>query len=279
MSDAAPFSSAPIVPPEAGVPALEVIGLNKVFGTKQAVANLSLKVPQGSIYAIVGPNGAGKTTMLNIATGLMRPDSGQAIICGHDMWHDPVSAKAVMGLLADGLPIFDRLTGREYLDYLGALRRMDPAEVAHRANALLEALGLAESANVKVVDYSAGMTKKILLAGALLHNPKVLILDEPLEAVDPVSSQVIQQMLRTYAAAGGTVVLSSHVMGLVEGLCDQVAIIHEGSVRVAGRVEELAREQSLTNLFVSIVGGAHLDEQSLDWLGSSAAKENEDASS
>ena len=137
-----------------------------------------------------------------------------------------------------------------------------------RSDSLLSALGLADSADIKIVDYSAGMTKKILLAGALLHNPRVLVLDEPLEAVDPVSGQVIQQMLRTYAAAGGTVILSSHVMNLVEGLCDQIAIIHQGSVRVSGSVEELSRSQTLTELFVSVVGGAHLDEQSLRWLGS-----------
>ena len=263
-----PFSSLSAGELPQVTPAMEVIALNKSFGTKQALAGLSLTVPAGSIYALVGPNGAGKTTMLNIATGLMTPDSGQAFICGHDIWADPIPAKAKMGLLADGLPVFDRLTGREYLSYLGALRRLDPQEVMQRSDSLLSALGLADSADIKIVDYSAGMTKKILLAGALLHNPRVLVLDEPLEAVDPVSGQVIQQMLRTYAAAGGTVILSSHVMNLVEGLCDQVAIIHQGSVRVSGSVEELSRSQTLTELFVSVVGGAHLDEQSLRWLGS-----------
>lgn len=273
-----PFSSLSAGKLPQGTPAMEVVQLNKSFGMKQALANLSLAVPTGSIYALVGPNGAGKTTMLNIATGLMRPDSGQAFICGHDIWADPVPAKAKMGLLADGLPVFDRLTGREYLTYLGALRKLDPKEVMQRSDSLLSALGLVDSVDVKIVDYSAGMTKKILLAGALLHNPRVLILDEPLEAVDPVSGQVIQQMLRTYAAAGGTVILSSHVMNLVEGLCDQVAIIHQGSVRVSGSVEELSRNQTLTELFVSVVGGAHLDEQSLRWLGSTETNSPESSS-
>ena len=274
------MSQAEVFPPQSAaqlptdVPALEVIGLHKSFGDKQALRDLSLAVPQGSIYAVVGPNGAGKTTMLNIATGLMRPDSGQAFICGHDIWADPVPAKTKLGLLADGLPVFDRLTGNEYLVYLGALRKLDQQEVIQRAEALLTALNLTDSANVKIVDYSAGMTKKILLAGALLHNPRVVVLDEPLEAVDPVSGQVIQKLLRTYAAAGGTVVLSSHVMNLVEGLCDQVAIIHEGSVRIHGAVEELSRQQTLTELFVSVVGAADLDEQSLSWLGGSEGAGN-----
>ena len=243
-----------------------VTGLYKKFGDKIAVNNLNLTVPRGSIFGIVGPNGAGKTTMLNMATGLLRPDAGQAIICGFDMWHDPIPAKAAMGLLADGLPVFDRLTGEEYLQYLGALRGIPEADLASRISELLHALGLEEATDKYIADYSAGMTKKILLAGALIHNPDVLILDEPLEAVDPVSSRVIQQILRAYAAAGGTVILSSHVMELVEGLCDRVAIIHHGTVRLEGDVKELAAQTSLTDLFVSIVGGGDLTEGQLQWL-------------
>lgn len=247
-------------------PAMMVTGLYKKFGDKIAVNNLNLTVPRGSIFGIVGPNGAGKTTMLNMATGLLRPDTGQAIICGFDMWHDPIPAKAAMGLLADGLPVFDRLTGEEYLQYLGALRGIPEADLAPRISELLHALGLEEATDKYIADYSAGMTKKILLAGALIHNPDVLILDEPLEAVDPVSSRVIQQILRAYAAAGGTVILSSHVMELVEGLCDRVAIIHHGTVRLEGDVKELAAQTSLTDLFVSIVGGGELTEGQLQWL-------------
>ena len=247
-------------------PAMMVTGLYKKFGDKIAVNNLNLTVPRGSIFGIVGPNGAGKTTMLNMATGLLRPDAGQAIICGFDMWHDPIPAKAAMGLLADGLPVFDRLTGEEYLQYLGALRGIPEADLAPRISELLHALGLEEATDKYIADYSAGMTKKILLAGALIHNPDVLILDEPLEAVDPVSSRVIQQILRAYAAAGGTVILSSHVMELVEGLCDRVAIIHHGTVRLEGDVKELAAQTSLTDLFVSIVGGGELTEGQLQWL-------------
>ena len=247
-------------------PAMMVTGLYKKFGDKIAVNNLNLTVPRGSIFGIVGPNGAGKTTMLNMATGLLRPDAGQAIICGFDMWHDPIPAKAAMGLLADGLPVFDRLTGEEYLQYLGALRGIPEADLAPRISELLHALGLGEATDKYIADYSAGMTKKILLAGALIHNPDVLILDEPLEAVDPVSSRVIQQILRAYAAAGGTVILSSHVMELVEGLCDRVAIIHHGTVRLEGDVKELAAQTSLTDLFVSIVGGGELTEGQLQWL-------------
>ena len=141
-------------------PAMMVTGLYKKFGDKIAVNNLNLTVPRGSIFGIVGPNGAGKTTMLNMATGLLRPDAGQAIICGFDMWHDPIPAKAAMGLLADGLPVFDRLTGEEYLQYLGALRGIPEADLAPRISELLHALGLEEATDKYIADYSAGMTKK-----------------------------------------------------------------------------------------------------------------------
>lgn len=231
--------------------------------------NINLDIPKGAIYGIVGPNGAGKTTMLSMATGLLRPNKGTAWISGFNVWEEPNDAKRSMGLLADGLPIFDRLTGKELLTYVGALRELDEGIVDQRSEELLEALGLKEAAGKRVVDYSAGMTKKILLAQALIHNPKVLILDEPLEAVDPVSGRLIQQILKNFAQTGGTVVLSSHVMELVEGLCDHVAIINRGVVEIAGHVDEVRRGRSLTDVFVDAVGGAALQEGSLSWLGAS----------
>nr|WP_282101622.1 ABC transporter ATP-binding protein [Corynebacterium callunae] len=242
-------------------------GLTKEYNGTVVVDNIFLDIPIGAIYGIVGPNGAGKTTMLSMATGLLRPTKGSAWIAGANVWDEPLEAKKAMGLLADGLPIFDRLSGRELLTYVGALRGLDEDVVQLRSAELLEALGLAEAGDKRIVDYSAGMTKKILLAQALLHNPKVLILDEPLEAVDPVSGRLIQQILRNFAAAGGTVVLSSHVMELVEGLCDHVAIINKGVVELASHVKDIPSEKSLTDLFVDIVGGAALAEGSLAWLG------------
>lgn len=247
-------------------PAFSVRGLRKSFGGQLAVNDLSLDVPRGAIYGIVGPNGAGKTTMLTMACGLLRPDAGQAFIAGHDVWRDPLAAKRALGLLVDGAPVFDRLSGTEYLYYLGALRSLPEDEAGRRAAELLRVLGLADAADKPIADYSAGMTKKILLAGALLHDPEVLVLDEPLEAVDPVSGRIIQDVLRGYAARGGTVVLSSHVMELVEGLCDHVAIIAEGKVLRAGHVDEVRQGSTLADAFLSLVGGTHLDSTSLGWL-------------
>lgn len=246
--------------------ALAVRDLTKVFGQHVAVDTLSLDIPRGSIYGIVGPNGAGKTTMISMVAGLARPTAGRAWVAGHDVWEDPLPAKQAMGLLVDGVPVFDRLSGREYLQYLGGIRGLPQAEVEQRATELLDALGLADAGPKYIVDYSAGMTKKILLAGALLHNPEILILDEPLEAVDPVSGRHIQQILRRYAERGGTVVLSSHVMELVEGLCDHVAIIHQGRVLAAGHVDEVRQGASLVDTFVRHVGGRDLDDDSLGWL-------------
>lgn len=255
--------------------ALAVRDLRKSFGSQIAVNSLNLDVPRGSIYGIVGPNGAGKTTMLTMACGLQRPDSGHSFIAGHNVWEDPIPAKRAMGLLMDGAPVFDRLTGAEYLHYLGALHKLERAESLRRAQELLDALSLSDAADKRISDYSAGMTKKILLAGAVLHNPEVLILDEPLEAVDPVSGRLIQQMLRAYAARGGTVILSSHVMELVEGLCDHVAIINGGQVITAGHVEDVRQGQSLSDLFIAAVGGRDLDVSKFGWLRSPSAGERE----
>ncbi|RCK68387.1 ABC transporter ATP-binding protein [Desertihabitans brevis] len=249
--------------------ALSLQGLYKSFGAKVAVADLRLDVRAGSMFGLVGPNGAGKTTTLSMATGLLRPDAGRAVVLGADVWADPAAAKARMGVLPDGVRLFDRLSGRELLRYVGLLRSVDPGLVDTRSGELLEALGLSEDADNLVVDYSAGMTKKIGLACALIHAPRLLLLDEPLEAVDPVSGETIRAILRSYVAGGGTVVLSSHVMELVENMCDTVAVIAQGRVLATGTLDEIRAGESLQRRFVDLVGGKQLDEEALSWLRSS----------
>ena len=210
------------------------------------------------------------TTAISMATGLLRPDNGTAYVCGHNIWStQQFAAKAQFGLLADGLPVFDRLTGREYLNYLGAIREIPSETVRKRSDELLDVLELREAENKFIVDYSAGMTKKILLAGALLHRPRLLVLDEPLEAVDPVSAQIIRQILTHFVRGGGTVVISSHVMELVEGICDHVAIIANGEVLRAGSLDDVRQGRKLTDVFVELVGGGTLDNSSLSWLSES----------
>jgi ABC-2 type transport system ATP-binding protein len=258
---------APTTPPDLAA-ALSLRGLWKRFGEKIAVAGVDLDVPAGSFYGLVGPNGAGKTTTLSMATGLLRPDFGSAHVHGTDLWADPVAGKRQLGILPDGVRLFDRLTGAQLITYAGMLRGMDRDTVAERTTDLLAALDLAKDANTFVVDYSAGMTKKVALATALIHAPRVLVLDEPFEAVDPVSAANIRDILAGYVASGGTVVVSSHVMDLVQRMCDHVAVVAGGHVLAAGTVDEVRGGQSLEDRFVELVGGRQTSE-GLAWLRSS----------
>jgi ABC-2 type transport system ATP-binding protein len=201
-----------------------------------------------------------------MATGLLRPDFGAAHVLGTDMWGHPVEAKRQLGVLPDGVRLFDRLTGRELLVYQARLRGIDRGTAARRADELLEALGLFDVADILVMDYSAGMAKKVALGCALVHGPRVLVLDEPFEAVDPVSAAVIRGLLRQIVDGGGTVVLSSHVMDVVERLCDHVAVIDRGRVVAAGPLEAVKNGSSLEERFVDLVG-ARTPGVDLSWIG------------
>jgi ABC-2 type transport system ATP-binding protein len=250
--------------------ALSLVGLHKAYGAKRAVSDLHLEVRRGCLFGLVGPNGAGKTTTLSMATGLLRPDAGVARVLGRDVWADPVAAKALIGVLPDGLRLFDRLSGGELLRYVGLLRRVPPPDIVSRSRDLLEALGLAADRDTLVVEYSAGMTKKIGLACALIHAPRLLILDEPFEAVDPVSGQGIRSILRNYVSGGGTVVMSSHVMELVESLCDELAVVAQGRVLATGTLDDVRAGATLQSRFLKLVGFEASEEESLTWLRSSS---------
>ena len=252
--------------------ALATRGLHKEFGGVVAVDHVDLDVPAGSFFGLVGPNGAGKTTTLSMVTGLLRPDAGRAYISGFDVWQDPVRAKARMGVLPDGLRLFERLSGLEMLTYLGRFRGMPLDQVKSRAAELLQVLDLADAGQKLVADYSTGMRKKITLAVALLHSPAVLLLDEPLEAVDPVSARVIRTVLTRYTAGGGTVIFSSHVMALVEDLCSHVAVMAAGRIVSVGTLSEVRGEAaSLDDAFMHLVGADNRGSGGLEWLRSSPA--------
>ena len=250
------------------MPALSIRGLHKRFGDTVAVDRVDLDVPPGSFYGLVGPNGAGKTTLLSMAVGLLRPDAGTSRVLGADVWAEPLRAKSLLGVLPDGLALPERLTGREVLTFLGQLRGLDPDVVAERTQELLEVMQLTGAERTLVIDYSTGMRKKIGLATALLHNPRLLVLDEPFEAVDPVSAMALKAILNRYIAAGGAVVLSSHVMALVEQVCDTVAVMSQGRVVASGPVAEVrGAATTLEESFVQLVG-AEATIEGLPWLGS-----------
>lgn len=262
----------PVAPPQAPSQtgaAVEIRGLAKLFDDKVAVDRINLTIPSGSFYGLVGRNGAGKTTTISMVTGMLQPTEGTALIRGIDMWADPLKAKAHLGVLPDGVHLFDKLTGEQLITYSGYLHGIDKETVASRVKDLLAAMDLTDAAGRAVADYSAGMTKKIALAAALIHAPSVLILDEPFEAVDPVSAANIQDILRGFVASGGTVVISSHVMDLVQRLCDHVAIMDSGRILAAGTVDEVRAGASLEERFVQLVGG-RTSSEGLSWLGTSS---------
>jgi len=247
------------------VNALALRGLTKRFGTTLAVDRLDLEIPAGSFYGIVGPNGAGKTTTLSMATGLLAPDFGTVHVHGVDLWAHRTAAAGLLGVLPDGLRLFDRLTGPELIAYSGLLRGMDRTVVSERRDDLITALDLDDAGGRLVADYSAGMTKKIALACALVHAPQVLVLDEPFEAVDPMSAASIRTILRSFVRSGGTVVLSSHVMALVEQLCDHVAVVANGRVLAAGPLDDVRAGQDLETRFLGLLGGS-VEQRELTWL-------------
>jgi ABC-2 type transport system ATP-binding protein len=241
-------------------PALRLAGLTKRFGATVAVDAIDLVVPSGSFFGLVGPNGAGKTTTLSMSTGLLRPDAGRAFIHDVDVWADPVSAKRLVGNLSDGVRLFDRLTGFQLVTYAGLLHGMPRDVVQERAADLLRVLDLESAGSTLVVDYSAGMTKKVALACALVHAPRLLVLDEPFESVDPVSAANIRDILETFVGSGGTVIVSSHVMDLVQRMCDHVAVIARGTVLAAGTTDEVRAGSTLEDRFVELVGGRRTGE-------------------
>ena len=251
-------------------PVIEVRGLRKSYGSVEAVAGVDLEIAAGSLAGLVGPNGAGKTTSLSMMTGLLRPDGGRILINGLDVWADPPAAKAIIGVVPDQARLFERLSGEELLEYAGRLRGLPAGQARDRAAQLLEVLDLSADARRLVADYSTGMRKKAALGCALIHNPSVLFLDEPLEGVDPVSADVIRRLLTRFTGSGSTVLFSSHVMELVEQVCDHVSIIDKGKIVATGTTQQVRGGKTLQRAFIDLVGPRASGEEGLSWLGSSS---------
>ena len=252
--------------------AIDVRGLTKTFRGQVAVDNLTFRVARGTFFGFLGPNGAGKSTTIKMLSGLLRPTSGDASIEGLTLGRDLLQIKGLIGILPEELPLYERLTGEEYLLFAGRMYGLARAECRKRTDELLQFLSLTEDRGKLVVDYSQGMRKKLALAAALIHNPRVLFLDEPLNGIDPVSGRIVTDLLRRLASKGVTLFFTSHVLDVVERLCDEVAIIDRGRIVAQGtladiRVQrEMQQDATLEDVFLKLIS-ADVTREDLSWIG------------
>jgi ABC-2 type transport system ATP-binding protein len=239
-------------------------GLTKTYkGSKKAgdivaVAGIDLTVAPGEFYGFLGPNGAGKSTTIKMLTGLLRPTAGRVVIAGYDLMADPLAVKRVIGVLPEELNLYERLTAAEFLLFAAQMYGLDRAEARRRTDSLLDLMEMSDAGGKLIVDFSMGMKKKVALAGALIHEPRVLFLDEPFNGIDPLSARSIREALKRRTEAGVTVFFSSHVLDVVERLCTRVAIIAGGRLVGEGTLEELriqTQDTSLEEIFVHLVAG------------------------
>ncbi len=269
-------------------PAILASSLTRTFNGFTAVDHVDLTVEPGQFFGFLGPNGAGKSTTIKMLTGLLAPSAGTVQILGQDLFTNPVEVKRNIGVVPEGMALFGKLTATEYLHFVGQMYGLDKATATKRAAELLEFMGLANEPKKLIADYSHGMGKKLALAAAVIHGPKVLFLDEPFEGVDAIAANTLKTMLQNMIARGATIFLTSHVLEIVERLCTHIAIIHRGHIVANGSLDELrAGVQArlapsadgqpaqpvgvltLEQIFLNVVGGesgvTH-PEQELTWL-------------
>jgi len=250
--------------------AIETTGLTRTFGQFKAVDQLDLSVAAGTFFGFLGPNGAGKSTTIKMLTGLIRISSGQARILGRDIDTEPTVVKQQIGVVPEELALFDRLTGSEYLRFVGRMYGLQKNTIRTRSVELLELMNLHDDAKKLIVDYSHGMKKKLSLAASLIHDPKVLFLDEPFEGIDAVASRMIKDLLESLTVRGVTVFLTSHILEIVEKLCSEVAVIHQGKLVAQGKTEELRKGETVSSLeevFLDLVDADDTSPTVLSWLG------------
>ncbi len=214
-------------------------GLRKEYGNLAAVKDLSFTVAAGECFGFLGPNGAGKTTTIKMLAGLLVPTAGRVLVNGHDLQTEPQDAKSIMGYVPDKPYIYDKLTGREFIDFMLDLYSVDRAAAAGRREELLEMFGLGEWQDELVENYSHGMKQKLVITGALVHHPRVLVIDEPMVGLDPHGHKLVKDLFRAFVAAGNTIFMSTHTLVVAEELCHRIAIIDKGSVIALGSMEEL----------------------------------------
>ncbi len=245
-------------------PLIELQHLVKRYGDKTAVGDVTLEVHAGEIFGFLGPNGAGKTTTIRVIVGLLQPTSGTVRVGGYDVQAQPLQAKAICGYVPDQPNLYAKLTARELLRFVGDLYGVKRTQVAHRIEELLRLFDLTAAGDDPIDSYSHGMKQKTALAAALMHDPRVLVLDEPTVGLDPKSARLFKDILRQMADRGAAVFLSTHILEIAEHMCDRIGIIDRGRLIAVGTMEELRAlgkgERSLEDIFLSLTGGAEYAE-------------------
>jgi ABC-2 type transport system ATP-binding protein len=246
---------------------IRCLALRKLYGTAVAVDGLDLTIDAGQVFGFIGPNGAGKTTTIRMMMGLLAPTSGTVLLGGHDIAREPEAAKAITGYLADHPFLYDKLSGREFLRFVGGLYAIDDRTLEHRTMELLDRFGLADRADELTETYSHGMKQRLALASALLHRPRILVLDEPMVGLDPQGAVELRRLVAELSATGITIFLSTHSLGVAEALCDRIGILDRGRLVALGSLDDLRRhaaprpdhvpvDGSLESVFLSITGAA-----------------------
>ncbi len=246
---------------------IETDGLSKVYEQVRAVDGLSLRVEKGSFYGFLGPNGAGKSTTIKVLTGITAPTSGDARILGYNLGRSPLQVKRRIGVVPEGLCLFENLTAREYLSFIARMYRLPAPVATRRCGELLELLGLADTGKTLALEFSHGMKKKLCLAAALIHDPELLFLDEPFEGIDVIASRTIRAVLDRMIERGASIFLTSHVLEIVERLCTHVGIIREGRMVKQGLLGDVVLGNGLEAAFVEAVGHQEDTSVELSWLG------------
>jgi ABC-2 type transport system ATP-binding protein len=239
---------------------IELLNITKSYGNKKAVDDLSLTIGKGEFFGFLGPNGAGKTTTIKIMTGLLKPDDGITRICGIDVIKEPERAKMKIGYVPDAPYLYERLTAREYLEFTGGLYNLPTDKIQRQIEWVFELFGMNGWADRRCEEYSHGMRQKVIFGAAFVHEPEVLIIDEPMVGLDPQSMRLIKDMLKLFAKQGTTVFVSTHTLSVAEELCDKIGIVNSGKMIVCGTLSELrntaaAKGENLEGLFLNLTGG------------------------
>jgi ABC-2 type transport system ATP-binding protein len=239
---------------------LRLEGVTKKYGPFTAVNGVELTVSKGRIFGFLGPNGAGKTTTIRMIAGVLLPTSGRVVIGGDDLASEPEKAKSRIGYIPDRPYLYEKLSGGEFIRFVAGLWGADGKETEERAKRLLKLFNLDQWENELIESYSHGMRQKLLISSALIHQPELIVVDEPMVGLDPKSARILKDLFKTYVSNGGTVFLSSHTLEVVEVLCDSIAIIHEGNIIAQGTMDELrqqsdAGEAHLEEIFLKVTGG------------------------